>query len=93
MKTYKVSELRTLKLGTLVSELIDIGSDKERAKRFFDAYVECVRWNVPGLTAESARERAAADIGYSAGYAPKEIDVKMWSELGASHPVFGSVLQ
>ncbi len=90
MAEYTKTQIAKMNLGALVQEMINIKSDRLRAQSFFDAFVDSVRDNVPGLTYVGGVFRASADLGYLMGYAPDSIDVKMWGEVGAVHPIFGN---
>lgn len=78
---YSKTQLRTLTWGHFLKEMQEIGSDENKAKDFFRAYVEIVREDVPGLTVTSAADRAAGNLRYLVGYAPGTVDNAMWSQV------------
>lgn len=93
MREYTHAEVTNMKLGSIVDEMVRIGSNREQAQKFFDAFVKSARVITPGLTEVSAIERVSHNLGYLSGYAPTKIDTKMWGGLGAAHPLFGSTLE
>lgn len=75
------------KLGDFVVEVAKAG-DRERAKRFMDAYTAAELVVTDGDEAE-ARSIAAQNVGYVAGYYGQEDMQAVWDVFDVSHPVFG----
>jgi hypothetical protein len=64
--------------------------DEEEARMFRDGYFDSlVRL---GKSDEEAKRLCTSNLGWCMGEGMSKEDIEMWDRVGASHPVFGSML-